>query len=148
VETIATKHHAPCPAADRRAAAARCKRGKEEDGALIVPATAVTGAIAATVPHTVDECVRTRVEQVSSRLDGVPGSGSAVRDRNGLGQVSGEAIAGSARSQAGDPVRLCPIALSTRCPPGDERGKVHRATNLHTRASWRATDAEHMYSGA
>ena len=38
--------------------------------------------------------------------------------------------------------------LSDGCPPGDDRGKVYRATDLRTHASWEASDSEHMCGGA
>jgi hypothetical protein len=100
------------------------------------------------VPKKVGECVATSVKDVSSRLEGVPDSGSAIEYANGVYQVSYDTIAGITASRAGDRIKLCLTALPSNCPPGDDRGKTYRATNLRTNKSWEAPDSEHMCGGA
>ncbi|HEX4736507.1 MAG TPA: hypothetical protein VH331_02990 [Allosphingosinicella sp.] len=120
---------------------------------------AVAAASASDVPHKappmrVGTCALTRVKLVGTRLvDGstnrpVPGSGSAVEFRNGLGQVSYEQVPAVDHSRAGDPVYVCLMKLPRNCPPGDNRGKLYTTTNLRTLESWTLPDAEHMCGGA
>jgi len=96
----------------------------------------------------VGDCVETRVKAVSTRLDGVADSGSAVSYDNGLYQVSYATVDAVEQSRAGDPVRLCLVAVPDDCPAGDERGKVYAATNRRTGLTWSLPDAEHMCGGA
>ena len=100
------------------------------------------------VPKKIGECVATSVKEVSSRLEGVPDSGSAIQYTNGIYQVSYDTIAEIVASRAGDRIKLCLTALPSDCPPGDDRGKTYRATNLRTNKSWEAPDSEHMCGGA
>ncbi len=104
------------------------------------------------LPRHVGDCVATRVKDVETRLvDGdqpVPESGSAIQFTNDGYQVSYETVPAVEASRAGDPVRMCLIALPTHCPPGDNRGREYRVTNLRTHKSWLLPDAEHMCGGA
>ena len=104
------------------------------------------------LPHRIGDCVATRVKDVETRLvDGdlpVHDSGSAVQFTNGGYQVSYEVVPAVEASRAGDPVRMCLVAIPHGCPPGDDRGRQYRVTNLRTRKSWRLPDAEHMCGGA
>ena len=104
------------------------------------------------LPRHLGECVATRVKDVETRLvDGdqpVPDSGSAIQFTNGGYQVAYETVPPVEASRAGDPVRMCLVALPSHCPPGDERGKRYRVTNLRTHKSWTLPDAEHMCGGA
>jgi hypothetical protein len=43
---------------------------------------------------------------------------------------------------------LCLTGIPDECPPGDDRGKTYKATNLRTKKSWEAMDSEHMCGGA
>ena len=107
-----------------------------------------TPAIAQSPPMRVGQCSMTRVKWVGTRLDNTPGSGSAIQFMNGGYQVSYDQVAAVDRSRPGDPVRMCLIFLPKDCPPGDDRGRVYKTTNLRTRRSWSLPDAEHMCGGA
>ena len=105
-------------------------------------------ALAQDVPLAVGECVTTSIEEITSRLDGVPDSGDAVVYANGVYGVSYDVVVGLRMSRAGDPVELCLVALPEDCPPGDERGKVYGATNLDNGERWELPDSQHMCGGA
>jgi len=117
---------------------------------VAAPASAREGRM----PRHVGECVVTHVRAVETRLeDGVThealaGSGSAVRFTNGGYQVSYETVPAVEASRRGDPVRMCLTSVPQDCPPGDNRGREYRVTNLRTHGSWRLPDAEHMCGGA
>ena len=106
------------------------------------------------IPTRVGACARTTIRQVTQRLeDGVthrviPGSGSVVVFANGLYQVSYEQVRAVNRSRRGDPVITCLVELPQDCPPGDDRGKVYRTTNLRTHQSWTLPDSQHSCGGA
>lgn len=118
--------------------------------AVVVFALAGLGApaIAQEVPTEVGQCVRTSIERIGSRLEGMPDSGDAVAYANGISGVSYDVVTGLRLSRAGDPVELCLTALPQDCPPGDDRGKLYRATNLKNSESWELPDAAHMCGGA
>jgi hypothetical protein len=78
----------------------------------------------------------------------MPSSGSAISYVNGGYQVSYDIVRGIQASRPGDRVRLCLISVPKNCPPGDARGRVYRATNLRSGASWTAPDSEHSCGGA
>jgi hypothetical protein len=105
-------------------------------------------ATAAPLPQTIGECSKTRVVEVGTRLEGMPGSGSAISYENGGYQVSYEQTPAIDHSQSGDPILLCLVSVPQNCPPGDDRGRVYRATNLRTEESWVAADSSHMCGGA
>jgi hypothetical protein len=113
-----------------------------------------TGAAAEPLPSRVGDCSATTVKKVETRLMNgesgqmSPDSGSAIEFANGGYQVSYEQVEAVDRSRAGDPVRLCLISIPKDCPPGDDRGRMYRATNLRTHGSWTLPDAEHMCGGA
>jgi len=108
----------------------------------------MTAAGAAALPTRVGQCNVTTVTQIESRLDGMPGSGSAISYVNGGYQVSYDAIPGIQSARAGDQVKLCLVSIPHNCPAGDVRGRVYRATNLRSGSSWTAPDAEHGCGGA
>lgn len=108
----------------------------------------LSSAQADRLPTAVGRCSETTVQRTGSRLQGAPDSGSAIRYANGGAQVSYETIAGIRRSRPGDRVRLCLVSVPKNCPPGDDRGRVYRATNLRTGDSWEAPDSQHMCGGA
>lgn len=107
-----------------------------------------TPAIAQGSPTRVGQCSMTRIKWVGTRLDNAPGSGSAIQFKNGGYQVSYDQVAAVDRSRPGDPVRMCLVYQPKDCPPGDDRGRVYKTTNLRTRRSWSLPDAEHMCGGA
>jgi hypothetical protein len=100
------------------------------------------------VPVHVHQCVTTSVKAIGTRLEGIPGSGSAITYTNGLYQVSYDIDMGMQSSRPGDKVYLCLTELPAGCPPGDDRGKVYKATNLRTNRAWEASDSEHSCGGA
>ena len=105
-------------------------------------------ALSAGLPTTVGECSTTKITELGSRLDGVPDSGSAVTYADGGHQVSYDMVPGIQHSRVGDPIKLCLIQVPSNCPPGDDRGKIYRATNLRTHAAWEAPDTQHSCGGA
>jgi hypothetical protein len=102
---------------------------------------------AAPLPTKVGACGVTRIKSIGYRL-GTPDSGSAISYVNGGFQISYDTIAEIHRSKVGDKVKLCLVSVPQDCPPGDDRGKVYRATNLRTGKSWEAPDSQHMCGGA
>lgn len=105
-------------------------------------------ALAQDIPAAVGACVKTTIEEIGSRLEGVPDSGDAVLYANGIYGVSYDVVTGLRMSRTGDPVELCLVALPQDCPPGDERGKIYSATNLKNNERWELPDAQHMCGGA
>ena len=117
--------------------------------AAVALVTLTAGAVAAgPLPKKIGQCTETTVKSVEYRLEGAPDSGSAISYANGGYQVSYEAVPAIKRSRRGDKIRLCLIELPIDCPPGDERGKIYRATNLRTGESWELPDSEHGCGGA
>jgi hypothetical protein len=114
--------------------------------ALVLNATAASAG--ERIPLQRGECVQTKIEQVTTRLDKTPGSGTALIFTNGLYQVSYEQLPQVDRSRPGDPVTLCLISIPSNCPPGDDRGRVYHAINHRTHAVWELPDSEHMCGGA
>ena len=100
------------------------------------------------LPKSVGVCSLTTVSRVGSRLEGDPGSGSAIEEANGAMQISYDEIAAVNASRRGDPTLVCLVGLPSDCPPGDDRGKTYAAANLRTLGAWTAADAEHMCGGA
>ncbi|MFI4936522.1 MAG: lysozyme inhibitor LprI family protein [Caulobacterales bacterium] len=100
------------------------------------------------LPTLEGSCALTTISNVGTRLDGMPGSGSAVNMANGADQVSYDTIAAIDRSRPGDPVLVCLVSLPRNCPAGDDRGKIYAAANLRTLGAWSDADSEHMCGGA
>lgn len=100
------------------------------------------------LPSKIGQCSMTRVKQVATRLENTPGSGSMIEFINGGWQVSYDQVAAVDRSRPGDPVRMCLISIPSDCPPGDDRGRVYKTTNLRTRGSWKLPNDEHSCGGA
>jgi hypothetical protein len=100
------------------------------------------------LPTREGRCTVTTIDQIGTRLADIADSGDAVGYTNGGYQVSYETIRGLKGSRIGDRVRLCLVAIPDECPPGDDRGKVYKATNLRTHKSWTAQDSEHSCGGA
>jgi len=117
--------------------------------ALLLPPTApALPAFAAAQPAAVGQCVRTTIRMKGSRLEGMPDSGDALAYANGIVGISYDRVSGLRTARAGDPVKLCLTSLPQNCPPGDDRGKTYKATDLRTHKSWELPDAEHMCGGA
>jgi hypothetical protein len=99
------------------------------------------------LPNEIGACSTTTITDIGYRLD-TPDSGSAIAYANGGGQVSYDTIPEIHRSRIGDKVKLCLVSVPEDCPPGDERGKIYRASNLRTGESWEAADSQHSCGGA
>ena len=108
----------------------------------------INQSLAGEVLTRVGSCVETKIKEVSTRLEDTPGSGSAVAFANGEFQVSYDQIEAVDQSRAGDPVRLCLVAIPKNCPKGDNRGYKYRTTNLRTHKSWTLFNSSHMCGGA
>lgn len=98
----------------------------------------------------VGQCVNTRITAIHARLEGDPDfqSGVGVELANGIYGVSYESVRAVRRSRVGDRVRTCLVSIPRGCPPGDDRGREYRTTNLRTRQSWTLPDSQHMCGGA
>jgi len=101
-----------------------------------------------TLPTKVGQCSQTKIKQIGTRLDGIADSGDAVSYTNGGYQVSYGTIGGLKGAKQGDGVKLCLTEIPDDCPPGDDRGKTYKATDLRTHRSWEAMNSEHMCGGA
>lgn len=100
------------------------------------------------LPVSPGACSLTAISRIGTRLEGTPGSGSAVEMANGADQVSYDTIAAIDRSRPGDPVLVCLVSLPQNCPAGDDRGKIYAAANLRTLGAWSEADSEHSCGGA
>ena len=98
----------------------------------------------------VGQCVNSRITAIHARLEGDPNfeSGVAVELANGIYGVSYESVRAVRRSRVGDRVRSCLVSIPRGCPPGDDRGRLYRTTNLRTRQSWTLPDSQHSCGGA
>ncbi len=99
----------------------------------------------ATVRESIGACTLTTVVYVGSRAGD---SGSAIEYANGFWQVDYNIISGIHSSRRGDRVLLCLTEIPVGCPPGDDRGRTYKGTNLRTLESWSALDSEHSCDGA
>ena len=99
------------------------------------------------LPIEIGACSETTIADIGYRL-GEPDTGSAISYDNGGGQVFYDTIPEIHRSEVGDAVQLCLVSVPEDCPPGDDRGKIYRATNLRTGESWEAPDSQHSCGGA
>jgi len=119
-------------------------------------ALARTGACAETtitkISDRFDETLSPSPFKLGEKLDehGEPvmDPGSYVRYANGAEQIEGKWIAGVARSRLGDRVRLCTVWKPRDCPPGDDRGRIYKATNLRTNERWQMPESWHSCDGA
>lgn len=102
------------------------------------------------MPVKIGTCTASSVDQIGPRLegDGAFESGTSVGFANGGSQVSYDSEWAIIRSKLGDPVRICLVSLPKDCPPGDDRGKEYKVTNLRTDESWRLADSQHVCGGA
>ena len=114
---------------------------------LALVTVALQQARAEALPTEVGACSETTIEEIGYRL-GDPDSGSAISYANGGVQVSYDAIPEIHRSRVGDTVKLCLVSVPEDCPPGDDRGKIYRTTNLRTGETWEAPDSQHSCGGA
>jgi hypothetical protein len=84
----------------------------------------------------------------SKRPRPVEDGGSYVRYTSNDTQVSYEWSAAVVHSRIGDKVRFCLVSIPKDCPPGDNRGRVYKSTNLRTGEVWTMQDDPHMCGGA
>jgi hypothetical protein len=121
---------------------------------VAIALTLTSSALARELPKHVGQCTLTKVKKVETRLvDGatnqpIVGSGSAIEFANGGYQVSYRQEKSVDHSRPGDSVRMCLVSIPKGCPPGDDRGRMYRTTNLRNRGSWTLPDSEHMCGGA
>jgi hypothetical protein len=128
-------------------------RGRMRLLLLVAALAAASPAFAARMPTHVGQCTISVVKKVETRLMGGPdqtvaGSGSAIDFANGGSQVSYEQVMAVDHSRPGDRARICLVSIPENCPPGDNRGRMYRTTNLRTHQSWTLPDSEHMCGGA
>ena len=109
----------------------------------------------AALPQAVGECVMTSIASIGDRFGAPIGAsarenqmGSAVSYANGGYQVSYDWVAALAHTRVGDRVRMCLVSIPEDCPPGDDRGRYYKTTNLRTGESWELPDSQHMCGGA
>lgn len=109
---------------------------------------------AAPPPTRVGKCSNTSVAKVGTRLmDGVTGkpilgSGTSIELTNGIYLVSYDTVPEAESSKPRDPVKLCLISIPKNCPPGDNRGKIYKVTNLRTKKTFTLPDSQHSCGGA
>jgi hypothetical protein len=90
-------------------------------------------------------CTLTTVTYVGWRAGD---TGSVIEYANGSWQVDYNRIDGIHNSRRGDRVLLCLTEIPQGCPPGDDRGRTYKGTNLRTREFWTAINSEHSCGGA
>jgi hypothetical protein len=99
------------------------------------------------LPTFIGTCTETEIEAIGTRL-GTPDSGSVVSFVNGGVQISYDPVPGIINSRVGDRVHVCLVFIPQDCPPGDDRGKIYRTTNLRTGQIWELPDSQHSCGGA
>jgi hypothetical protein len=100
------------------------------------------------MPDQVGQCRITSVKKIDTRLEGTPGSGSAIEFTNGGYQVSYDTVPAIEKSLPGDQVKFCLVSIPANCPAGDARGREYKTENLRTGESWTLPDSEHECGGA
>lgn len=106
------------------------------------------------LPSRVGECAITAIARIGTRLEDatthrpIKNSGSSVSFANGAYQVSYDTEPQIVRSKPRDRVKLCLVKIPKNCPPGDNRGRIYKTTNLRTGGSWTLPDSEHSCGGA
>jgi len=96
------------------------------------------------------ECEKTTVEWIGPRLQegqGEEPDGTSIRFADAVRQVSYDRELEVLSSRVGDPARVCLIKIPKGCPPGDNRGRVYRVTNLRTGKRWELPDSSHECGG-
>lgn len=113
-------------------------------------ASASTASDGNEMPTVVGTCSESTINLIGGRLEGDDTfeTGTSVGFANGGGQVSYDKEEAIVRSRLGDPVRICLVSIPKGCPPGDDRGKVYKTTNLRTGKSWELSDSQHECGGA
>lgn len=110
--------------------------------------TLETVAQAAPLPRQIGKCSNTFIQEVTTRLEGAPGSGSNIFFTNGGRQVSYDTIPAIEQSKPGHTVKVCLQSIPSNCPPGDNRGRIYRTLNYNTGKGWTLPDSQHFCGGA
>lgn len=115
-----------------------------------MPQTAATAGNGGGMPTAVGACSESTINLIGGRLEGDQtfDTGTTVGYANGGSQVTYDKEWGIIRSRVGDAVRICLVSVPQGCPPGDDRGKIYRTTNLRSGESWELPDSQHMCGGA
>jgi hypothetical protein len=107
------------------------------------------------LPSTVGQCADTTITSITDRFgaDLTPSKkgsdkGTFVRFSNSGVQVSLVKERSIVRSQVFDKVNMCLVDVPKGCPPGDNRGRVYKTTNLRTGESWSLPNDVRSCSGA
>jgi hypothetical protein len=102
------------------------------------------------LPTEIGACAITSIVQIGGRLEGDENfdTGTSITYANDGAQVGYNRVEAVVKSRIGDPVRICLIDIPKDCPPGDDRGRGYRTTNLRTGKSWEMGDSQHMCGGA
>ena len=146
----------PTPLNDRKTSndRERALPRNEESKASEPPRGALKAQITEkSLPAAIGRCAETIVTKVVRRPyekddPAAVNFGSAIRYKNGGGQISSEQNAGIDASMPGDRVKICLVALPHNCPRGDKRGAVYHALNMRTGQEWDAPNSEHACGGA
>lgn len=126
---------------------------------ILIAGSLLTTSLSAStgrIPTRIGECRETRIVQITTRWgdpltydeDYYSASGSFVRFSNGGNQVSFSKVEELIRSRVRDRVRMCLVSVPDDCPPGDDRGRSYRTTNLRTGESWTLPDDTRVCGGA
>jgi hypothetical protein len=102
------------------------------------------------LPTEVGACAESTITEIGGRLEGdmTFETGTFVGFANEGQQVGYDRVEAVVKSRIGDPVRICLTDIPQDCPPGDDRGRGYRTTNLRTGESWEMGDSQHMCGGA
>ena len=139
----------PTPLNDREPALSLNQEGKASEPRRDALKAQITEK---SLPAAIGRCAQTIVTKVVRRPydNGDPAAanfGSAIRYKNGGGQISSEQNAGIDASMPGDRVQICLVALPHNCPRGDNRGAVYHALNMRTGQEWDAPNSERACGG-
>jgi hypothetical protein len=99
-------------------------------------------------PHIgVGHCVMTSVHRFEDVRDALT-TAHAIFYQDGIAQYDFSDKPRFNEAKAGDSVKVCLVAIPQSCPPGDDRGKTYRATDLRTHRTWTLPDDMHYCGGA
>jgi hypothetical protein len=109
------------------------------------------------LPTVISGCVTTSFLDIADRFgdpltagpnaDGFD-TGSSASFRNGGFVISYSKEPILLASRVGEKVTMCLVSIPKDCPPGDDRGRFYRITNLKTGLSGILADSQHMCGGA
>lgn len=104
-------------------------------------------------PEQAGECVRTRIESVTTRFGNALSSnnvqeGIAIRYAAGLGVVDYDRSWRMDHLAPGHDVVVCLMSIPFDCPQGDDRGRLYYNYHPGAQIQWIMTDTQHMCGGA